>query len=235
MTDYLTSQSMLPAYLMFPKFLLQWQTLNETEKLVYILLLDRARMSLRHKEWIDDQGRAFLVYPLHALAKDLGKSEMTMKTSLRALEREGLLERRRQGPGKASLLYVKLPQRNEGDEIQPIRGIENHPLQGQNSTGQRDRILSTNKNKERKNKQVKTKEQEVRTPHGCYDNVMLSVQEVDRLQQEVPHWERYVDKLSTYMQSTGKQYRDHAATICSWALRDAPKHRDYQCEENESL
>ena len=61
MTDYVSSEDMLPTYLMFPRFLLQHQTLSETEKLVYVLLLDRARLSLRHSKWVDSQGRAFQV------------------------------------------------------------------------------------------------------------------------------------------------------------------------------
>lgn len=234
MTDYVTSENMLPTYLMFPRFLVNHQALSETEKLVYVLLLDRARLSLRHREWVDPQGRAFQVYPLHALAKDMGKSEMTIKTSLRALEREGLLERRRQGPGKANLLYVKLPVQKE-DEMLPMRGTRSEPPEGQNSTHPRDRKLSANKNKESKNKQETTKEQEGRIPHGCYGNVMLSAREVDRLREKIPNWESYVDKLSAYMQSSGKAYQDHAATVVSWAMRDGPIQRDYQCTEEESL
>lgn len=234
MTDYVTSENMLPTYLMFPRFLLKHQALSETEKLVYVLLLDRARLSLRHSKWVDSQGRAFQVYPLQALAKDLGKSEMTIKTSLRALEREGLLERRRQGPGKASLLYIKLPVQ-KGEERLPMRGTRSEPPERQNSTHQRDRKLSANKNKGSKNKQETTKEQEGRVPYGCYGNVMLSAGEVERLREKIPNWEIYVDKLSAYMQSSGKEYRDHAATIVGWAMRDGQTQRDYQCKEEESL
>lgn len=234
MTDYVSSEDMLPTYLMFPRFLLQHQTLSETEKLVYVLLLDRARLSLRHSKWVDSQGRAFQVYPLQALAKDLGKSEMTIKTSLRALEREGLLERHRQGVGKANLLYVKLPVQKEDNRL-PMRGTRSKPPEGQNSTHSRDRNLSTSKNKESKNKQETTKEQEGRIPYGCYGNVMLSAREVDRLREKIPNWETYVDRLSAYMQASGKEYQDHAATVVSWAMRDGLVQRSYQCTEEESL
>jgi len=57
------------------------------------------------------------------------------------------------------------------------------------------------------------------------------------LQREVPHYPEYIEKLSSYMASSGKLYSNHAATIRSWALRDhpAPAKRTYECKEDESL
>ena len=50
-------------------------------------------------------------------------------------------------------------------------------------------------------------------------------------------YQEYIEKLSSYMASSGKQYSNHAATIRSWALRDhpAPVKRTYECKEDESL
>lgn len=235
MAHYITAQGTLPAYIMFPRFLLTQPGLNETAKLAYILLLDRARLSLRHPQWVDGQGRAFLVYPVAALAKNMGKSQMTVKTALRTLEQEGLLERRRRGLGQANLLYVKLPEVGERESIPPPGGTKTCGAEGEKTTGQRDENLSTNKNYLSQTTVTTTREQSERTHHGCFGNVMLSLEEVARLTQEVPDWEDYVDKLSAYMKSTGKRYQDHAATLRSWALRDRPKRRTYQCQEEESL
>ena len=62
-------------------------------------------------------------------------------------------------------------------------------------------------------------------------------QELKALKDEVPHYQEYIEKLSSYMASSGKQYSSHAATIRSWALRDhpAPVKRTYECKEDESL
>ena len=53
----------------------------------------------------------------------------------------------------------------------------------------------------------------------------------------VPSYIEYIERLSAYMQSSGKHYADHAATIRSWYLRDnpPPPARNYESEENESL
>ena len=48
MTEFLTVDTSLPPYLVFPRFLLDMD-LNETTKLLYMILLDRARLSLRMK------------------------------------------------------------------------------------------------------------------------------------------------------------------------------------------
>ena len=37
-----------------------------------------------------------------------------------------------------------------------------------------------------------------------------------------------IDRLSEYMASTGKTYRNHLATIRAWARQDAPQHAKLQ-------
>ena len=73
--------------------------------------------------------------------------------------------------------------------------------------------------------------------YGKYQNVFLSDDDISILQRTVPPYREYIERLSTYMQSTGKSYADHAATIRSWYLRDNPPlpARNYESEENESL
>ena len=41
MTDFLTADTSLPSYMMFPRFLLDME-INETAKMLYMILLDRA-------------------------------------------------------------------------------------------------------------------------------------------------------------------------------------------------
>ena len=61
--------------------------------------------------------------------------------------------------------------------------------------------------------------------------------ELTELQSEIPNYQEYIEKLSSYMASTGRQYQNHAATIRSWTLRDRPSlsKRNYECKEDESL
>ena len=56
MTDFLTADTNLPSYMMFPRFLLDME-INETAKMLYIILLDRARLSQKNEGWSDIHGK----------------------------------------------------------------------------------------------------------------------------------------------------------------------------------
>lgn len=215
MTEFLTVDTSLPPYLIFPRFLLDME-LNETTKLLYMILLDRARLSLRNEGWTDASGHVFLYFTIEAMANVLHKSQMTIKTSLAALESKGLILRKRQGAGHPNRIYVKFPK---------------------DAFRETDRKLSGNKKERKKNDLSKRESQEDRSPYGNFQNVFLSAKELENVRQTVPNWQDYIERLSGYMASTGKQYQNHAATIISWALQDNPPSRQkfYESEEYETL
>ena len=63
-----------------------------------------------------------------------------------------------------------------------------------------------------------------RHKYGFYKNVLLTDEEVVKLQEEFPHdYADRIDRLSEYIASTGKKYKSHLATIRSWARKDAEK------------
>ena len=44
---------------------------------------------------------------------------------------------------------------------------------------------------------------------------------MEKLQAEFPNdWEERIERLSSYMASSGKSYKNHLATIRNWARRD---------------
>ena len=78
--------------------------------------------------------------------------------------------------------------------------------------------------------------------YGRYQNVFLTEKELSELQAEIPDlWKNYVERLSEYMASTGKSYKNHAATIRRWAAEDKKKaapqgrNRDYSVQEGETV
>jgi len=90
-------------------------------------------------------------------------------------------------------------------------------------------------------KEIET-EREKKTPPpglGRFQNVFLSEQELSLLQEELPQkWQYYIQRLSSHMASTGRQYRSHLATLLKWAQEDGGKSRgmpDYTYQEGESL
>ena len=56
---------------------------------------------------------------------------------------------------------------------------------------------------------------------GRYGNVFLTEAEVAELQADFPTaWQEYIERLSEYIASTGKTYKNHTATIRRWATED---------------
>ncbi len=61
----------------------------------------------------------------------------------------------------------------------------------------------------------------VRHKYGQYKNVLLSDSDMDKLKAEFPEdFENRIERLSEYIASTGKKYKNHLATIRNWARRD---------------
>ena len=129
MTEFLTGNTRLPPYMVFPRFLLDME-LNETTKLLYMVLLDRARLSLKNEGWTDTSGHVFLYFTIEAMAEVLHKSQMTIKTSLTALEKQDLILRKRQGAGHPNRIYIKFPEGAfcQTDRILTLRQTENCPV-----------------------------------------------------------------------------------------------------------
>ena len=56
---------------------------------------------------------------------------------------------------------------------------------------------------------------------GAYKNVLLTDEEMLKLRDEFPgDWDERVERLSEYIASTGKKYKNHLATIRAWARKD---------------
>ena len=120
MNGFLNRKTLLPSYMFFPKFLLEEHRINETAKILYCVLLDRARLSLKSEKWTDESGNAFVSFSVKELANIIGKSEMTVKSSLRALEGIDLIARKRRGGGLTNRIYVKIPPFTERQNIIPL-------------------------------------------------------------------------------------------------------------------
>lgn len=60
--------------------------------------------------------------------------------------------------------------------------------------------------------------------YGFYKNVLLTDEEYQKLQEEFPHdYSDRIERLSEYIASTGKKYKNHLATIRSWSRKDKVK------------
>jgi hypothetical protein len=66
-----------------------------------------------------------------------------------------------------------------------------------------------------------TPKKPVKHKYGEYNNVLLTDEELEKLKAEYHDWEDRIERLSSYVASTGKSYKSHYATIRNWARKDA--------------
>lgn len=103
---FLKKDSKIVGYMVYPRFL-TGLALSETAKLIYVLLLDRARLSISNGGWADEEGKIYILYTLKSLAADSGRSKRTVSTALQDLETANLICLGKQEHGRGRRIYVK--------------------------------------------------------------------------------------------------------------------------------
>ena len=108
--DYFYGQAgELFSFFRIPKALFQeqrFQNLSTDAKILYGILLDRMSLSAKNG-WRDEQGRVYIIYTVREVQESLCCAEHKAVKLFRELEDIGLVERKRRGLGRPSLIYVK--------------------------------------------------------------------------------------------------------------------------------
>lgn len=125
MNVYLTPGDTRFSFMKFPRFLLD-TGLNETCQILYVLLLDRARLSQKNR-WVDADDHVFIYYPIQSLAKDMHKSVTTIKDSLKRLQEADLIDRLQQKAPMPTRIYVKIPAETFSEKKNESVGIPTYP------------------------------------------------------------------------------------------------------------
>ncbi len=110
MLDYFYGQSgELFSYFRIPKALFQdsrFRQLSTDARTLYGILLDRMSLSVKNG-WLDEQGRVYIIYTVREVQESLCCAEHKAVKLFRELEDIDLIERKRRGLGRPSLIYVK--------------------------------------------------------------------------------------------------------------------------------
>ena len=108
--DYFYGQSgELFSYFRIPKALFQdsrFRQLSTDARTLYGILLDRMSLSAKNG-WMDKQGRVYIIYTVREVQESLCCAEHKAVKLFRELEQIDLIERKRRGLGRPSLIYVK--------------------------------------------------------------------------------------------------------------------------------
>lgn len=85
--------------------------------------------------------------------------------------------------------------------------------------------------REEEEEKEEKKQKPVRHKYGLYENVLLSDTDMEKLVKEFTDYQERVERLSEYIASTGKSYKNHLATIRSWARKDTDKKKGNPFDE----
>ena len=94
-----------------PQLLIDHETFDSIDyraKLLYALCLNRQNLSqMNIDKFSDEHGRIYIIFTIEQVMEKMRCSRPTAIKMLKQLERIGLIEKKRQGQGKASIIYVK--------------------------------------------------------------------------------------------------------------------------------
>ena len=100
----------------------------------------------------------------------------------------------------------------ERQELESAHAPENLPLE-----------IAENKNNKNNENDFNNSDNKKPTRHkyGTYKNVFLTDEDMEKLKTEFPDdWRNRIERLSEYIASSGKTYKNHLATIRVWAKKD---------------
>ena len=155
--DYFYGQAgKLFSFYRIPKALFQeqrFQNLSTDAKTLYGILLDRMSLSVKN-EWFDKKGRVFIIFTIEDVKRTLRCADNKATKLLRELENFGLIERKRRGLGKPSLVYVKNFSSDLSNER--VQNRENHESGSPKNACQDPPKSRCNKNKKSKTERNNT-------------------------------------------------------------------------------
>lgn len=139
------------AFFQIPKILIvdeRFEELSLDAKLLYSIMLDRAALSSKNG-WLDDKGRVYIIYTLEQVMADLHCANQKVSRMMKELEKIGLIERKRQGQGKPTLIYVKdFATGLEAKRPEPsqVQNHENHESEVDNSGNEAESQVLSHEN-----------------------------------------------------------------------------------------
>jgi predicted transcriptional regulator len=111
------------AFYMIPKELVDnpvFDYIDYGGKLLYGMMLSRASLSATNPDFIDDNGNVYIIYTIEQIMESMRCARQTAVNMLKQLDDSGLIEKKRRGQGKPSLLYIKDFSTVNAEEVQNI-------------------------------------------------------------------------------------------------------------------
>lgn len=158
------------------------------------------------------------------LAKELGFSRQQVRTALNKLKSTN--EITTESTNRYTVVTIVNWRDYQSDtealtnEITKI-ATNKQPTDNQQATNKQPRYKNVKNNKNVKN--VKKREGAL-SPHGFFNNIFLTDNELAELSREYPNdYEKKIERLSRYIESHGDKYVNHFAVLMDWLAEDTAK------------
>lgn len=173
----------------------KFRGLSSDAKLLYGILLDRVSLSVRNN-WYDEEGRVYIICTLKSIMDALGIADKTATKLFVELENIGLIERKKQGQGKPTIIYVK---NFVGSYDVRFKTRNNYDLGLEDSTIQDSKILRPN-NTDNNNTDFNytypfLSEDVDEDERRGYLDYFMEVLQIEWLKQQYPYQDSEIDEM----------------------------------------
>lgn len=211
----------------------EFKGLSAEAIILYSMLLKRTGISFKNN-WIDKENRVFIYFTVEEIMRRRNISKPTAIKTLDELDSKkgiGLIERVRLGLGKPNIIYVKdfmSVFQVKGNDFQKSKNltseVKDFNLRSKGNELQEVKNVDSNYIENNKSKYSKREYSFCENGLGTFQNVFLTDEDISDLQIKLnAQLDNYIERLSAYIKSTGKIYKDHKATILSWFYKDQGK------------
>lgn len=134
---------------------------------------------------------------------------------------------------------ISLVNYSDFQTVGTTKGTTTDQTEGQPRDNRGTQTTMNNNDNNENNKREEEPLPEIKAPKyptGKYNNVMLTQEEAVKLSREYPaEGPAMIEKLSEYMETTGKTYANHYAVICKWIREDREKPKQEPKKNNAAL
>ena len=207
--------------------------LSSDAKILYGLMLDRMSLSIKN-QWFDEENRAYIYFSIEDIMELLNCGRNKAVKSLQQLDDEkgiGLIEKRRQGFGKVTIIYVKSFIQEECEEQKKEKSkmvkftnqtsveeeeTEEVYISNSNNTNINNTNLSENKSNHIVSADgLGSEEDEMETLHA-YQSLIKENLEYDALLVSHPHDKNQIDEIVNLIVETVMCKSDKVLMASNW-------------------
>ena len=210
-----------------------FKDLSSDAKILYGLMLDRMSLSIKN-QWFDEENRAYIYFSIEDIMELLNCGRNKAVKSLQELDDEkgiGLIEKRRQGFGKVTIIYVKSfiqegceEQKKEKSKMVKFTNqtsveeeeTEEVYISNSNNTNINNTNLSENKSNHIVSADgIGSEEDEMETLHA-YQSLIKKNLDYDSLLASHPHDKNQIDEIGDLIVETVMCKSDKVLIASNW-------------------